>query len=234
MRRNLKWFYAAGIPAVLFCAPVQAKKPMAHPSPIIAMVRQVNGEVRSLGKDTAVSFEVKLSDMVPTGRTFTVGEAGLLVLRFHPDFARIEARALTRYRLSYARGDSTKPRRVRLEEGTLVLNVPKRSPMILAEDAHSRLKIKDARFSFSSDPKVASTIVVLDGTVEIKNNAKDVGATVRRGQKAVSDINGLRITDATDAELEQVGLKQNILELDFWNPENEEFSTLEMEYESNF
>ena len=70
--------------------------------------------------------------------------------------------------------------------------------------------------------------------MDIKNNAKDLAATIRRGQKAVSDITGLKITDATDAELEQVGLKQNVMEVDFWNPENEEFSTLEMEYESNF
>jgi hypothetical protein len=57
---------------------------------------------------------------------------------------------------------------------------------------------------------------------------------VRSGQKAVSDINGVKVSDATDSELEQVGFRQNTLEVDFVNPQTEDFTTLEVEYETNF
>ncbi len=208
------------------------KAPPRDPS--MAVVRQSAGEVRSLDKDTSVAAEVKLGDVIASGRTLVTGENGLLVLRFHPDFGRIEARAKTRFLLGYSRADSAKPRRIRLDEGQLVFGIPKQSPSVQAEDTHSRLKADNARFSFASDPKIQSTIVVLDGAVEVHNRSKDITSTVRRGQKAVSDVDGLRVSDASDGELEQVGLRQNVMEVDFWNPENEEFSTLEVEYESNF
>jgi hypothetical protein len=224
--------FLAGILSLLSVLPVLSKP--APKEPFLAVARHVAGPARVLGKDTTVAREVKLGDVISSNRVLITGENGVLVLRFHPDFARFESRANTRYRMAYSRIDSTKPRRLKLEQGQLVLGVPKRSPPVQGEDLHSQVRADNARFSFASDPNSASTFIVLDGTITVHNRAKDVTAVVRRGQKAVSDVNGLRITDATDAELEQVGLRQNMLEVDFWNPETEEFSTLEVEYESNF
>ncbi len=202
--------------------------------PYMAVVRQVTGSVHLSEKDSTVSKEMKLGDIVPTGRTLFTKENGLLILRYHPDFARLEARVNTRFYQAYSRIDSTKPRRIKLETGVLVLGVPKRSPPMQIEDTHSQARVDNARFSFASDPNVATTMVVVDGSVSIRNRSKDVTAVVRHGQKAISDVNGLRISDASDSEMEQVGLRQNILEIDFWNPTTEEFTTLEAEYESNF
>ena len=230
MKAGLKFGF--GFASALLCGGVVAK-PIPR-DPYMAVVRQVAGFTRMLGRDTAIANDVKLGDVLNSGQTYITGEDGLLVLRFHPDFARIESRANTRYGLVYSRLDSSKTRRIGLESGELVLGVSKHSPPLQVDDLHSRLRTSgNSRFSFLTDAKTASTIIVLDGTVEVYNRSKDIKADVRAGQKAVSDVDGVRITDATDSELGQVGLKQNILEVDFWNPATEEFSTLEVEYEGN-
>jgi hypothetical protein len=77
-------------------------------------------------------------------------------------------------------------------------------------------------------------LIVQDGEVSVYNRPKDITAMVRAGQKAVSDLDGIKITDATDSELEQVGFRQNTIEVDFVNPQSEEFTTLEAEYETSF
>ncbi len=215
----------------LCVAAVWAKPPR---DPSLALVRQVTGNATVADRDTSVTTQLKFGDLVPSGRTLATGSNGVLILRFHPDFMRIEARANSRYVLGYARLDTTKARQIRLDAGELVLGVPKHSPPLDLEDAHSRVHAEEARFSFATDAQSASTLIVLDGSIEVHNRAKDVSGTVRRGQKCVSDDDGLHITDATDSELSQVGLRQNTLEVDFWNPQTGEFSTLEVEYESNF
>lgn len=201
--------------------------------PYLAVVRQASGVVRVFDQDTLIAMDAKLGDLAPSGGTFITGWNGLLVIRFHPDFTRLEARSNTRYWLGYSRYDSTRARRIKLEQGQLVLGISKRGPSLKVEYAHSWARAEEARFSLTSDLK-ASTITVLDGLVEVHNYARDETVMLRRGQKAVSDAEGLRISDAADADLEQVGLRQNTLEVDFINPATEEFNTLELEYESNF
>ncbi|HAP00014.1 MAG TPA: hypothetical protein DCQ83_08230 [Fibrobacteres bacterium] len=201
--------------------------------PYLAVVRQESGEVRVLGQDTSIATGIKQGDVIPPGQTMVTGENGLSVLRFHPDFTRIEARAKTRYWLNYSRSDSSRARRIKIEDGQIALAVQKNSPDLFIEDTHSWARAKEARFLFSANAE-NSTLIVLDGSVEVNNRAKSSNETVRRGQKAVSDVNGLRISDAADSELQQAGLRQNILEVDFMNSTNEDFSTLEVEYESTF
>lgn len=211
--------------------------------PYTAIVRQVAGDVRTvgiLGNDGGDNSEaageatgVKVGDLPAQGQTFVTGRDGLLVVRFHPDFMRIEARAHTRYRLAYPSADSNQERNITLEQGLLVLGVGKRSPPLKIEDAHSTASAGASRFSFAADAD-ASTLIVLDGAVTVHNNASDETGTVKRRQKAVSDANGLRISDASTADLQQVGLRQSTIEIDFVNPTTEESSTLEMEYENNF
>ena len=186
-----------------------------------------------MGNDTSEAIDVKVGDLPAKGRTFVTAENGLLVVRFHPDFMRVEARASTRYQLFYSQSDSSRERRITLSQGQMVLGVTRHGPPLMVEDAHSSAHTGDARFSFTSNSE-ASTIVVLDGTVKVHNNVGDETGVVTRGRKAVSDAKGLRISDATSADLKQVGLRQNTVEIDFWNPATEESSTLEMEYENNF
>ena len=220
--------------------------------PYMAVVRQVLGGVQTFGRDTTLASGIKIGDLPPSGQTFEIPENGQLVIRFHPDYMRIEARSKTRFGtrlypdymriearsktrflLGYSSMDSTRVRTVHMEKGQMVLGVPKRSPPLQAEDASCWVRAKDARYAMNTDG-AGSTVIVLEGVVEMHNRAKDITEFVHHGQKAVSDATGLRISDAAANELAQVGLGQNILEVDFWNPSTEEFSTLEVEYENNF
>ncbi len=201
--------------------------------PYMAVVRQVLGGVQTFGRDTTLASGIKIGDLPPSGQTFEIPENGQLVIRFHPDYMRIEARSKTRFLLGYSSMDSTRVRTVHMEKGQMVLGVPKRSPPLQAEDASCWVRAKDARYAMNTDG-AGSTVIVLEGVVEMHNRAKDITEFVHHGQKAVSDATGLRISDAAANELAQVGLGQNILEVDFWNPSTEEFSTLEVEYENNF
>jgi len=201
--------------------------------PYMAVVRQVMGGVHAFGRDTTVSTGVNVGDLPASGQTFETLENGQLVLRFHPDFMRIEARSKTRFSLSYSSTDSSRTRSVRMEKGQMVLGVTKNSPPLQSEDANCWARSKEARFAQNVDGAV-STVIVLDGVVEVHSRSKDVTEFVHRGQKAIADLTGLKISNAEDNELAQVGLGQNILEVDFWNPSTEEFSTLEVEYENNF
>ena len=201
--------------------------------PYMAVVRQVLGGVQTFGRDTTLASGLKIGDLPPSGQTFEIPENGQLVIRFHPDYMRIEARSKTRFLLGYSSMDSTRVRTVHMEKGQMVLGVPKRSPPLQAEDASCWVRAKDARYAMNTDG-AGSTVIVLEGVVEMHNRAKDITEFVHHGQKAVSDATGLRISDAAANELAQVGLGQNILEVDFWNPSTEEFSTLEVEYENNF
>ncbi len=205
----------------------------APKEPYMAVVRQVMGGVHAFGRDTTVSSGVNVGDLPATGQTFETSENGQLVIRFHPDFMRVEARAKTRFFLGYSSTDSSRTRSVRMEKGQMVLGVTKRSPPLQSEDANCWVRAKEARYAHNADG-TATTVVVLDGVVEIHSRAKDVTEFVHRGQKAIADLTGLKISNAADNELAQVGLGQNILEVDFWNPSTEEFSTLEVEYENNF
>ena len=208
----------------------------SHPvrrEPYTAIVRQVSGGVRSVGDDTTEATDVKVGDIPEKGRTFVTAENGLLVMRFHPDFMRIEARSRTRFQLSYPRADSTRERRLTLIQGQMVFGVTRHGPPLAVEDAHSSARTGDARFSFTSNSE-ASTLVVLDGVVKVHNNTSDETGTITRSRKAVSDAKGLHITDASAGDLKEVGLRQNTIEVDFWNPATEKSSTLEMEYENNF
>jgi hypothetical protein len=91
-----------------------------------------------------------------------------------------------------------------------------------------------SRFSCKTDENGAGILIIQDGEISVYNRPKNITVTVRSGQKAVSDLDGIKVSDATDAELEQVGFRQNTIEVDFVNPQSEEFTTLEVEYETSF
>jgi hypothetical protein len=113
------------------------------------------------------------------------------------------------------------------------MGVKKKTSDIQCENLNTTVSGK-GRYSFVSNDKGVATVVVQDGEITVQNRPKDITAQVRAGQKAVSDEEGIRVSDAADTELQQVGLRQNTLELDFKNPQTDEFTTLEIEYETDF
>ena len=150
--------------------------------PYMAVVRQVLGGVQTFGRDTTLASGIKIGDLPPSGQTFEIPENGQLVIRFHPDYMRIEARSKTRFLLGYSSMDSTRVRTVHMEKGQMVLGVPKRSPPLQAEDASCWVRAKDARYAMNTDG-AGSTVIVLEGVVEMHNRAKDITEFVHHGQK---------------------------------------------------
>jgi hypothetical protein len=198
----------------------------------MAVVKYVKGSVHatvdSVGKDLLGS------DLVVPGQKIQSAEDGKAVLRLLPDQAFLEVRSQTAFSLKKVKSGGKRMRRLMLESGEVVLGLRKKSQPVQCETTHSLATAATGRFSCKTDEKGAETMVVQDGEVSVYNRPKDLTAVVRKGQKAVSDLNGIRVTDASDSELEQVGFRQNTLEVDFVNPTSEDFSTLEIEYETNF
>ncbi len=216
---------------------------LAHGSPAgLAVVKSAKGDLHaSIG---GVESVLNGADLVAPAERITSGDDGKAVLRLLPDYAFMEVRPKTAFTLRRVKSKDRRIRRVQLESGEVVFGLKKKSDPIQCETVHTQAtatpsvggvgSVGPGKFSCRADETGASTILVQDGEVVVYNRAKDLSATVHSGQKAVSDVNGIKVSDATDSELEQVGFRQNTLEVDFVNPETEEFTTLEAEYESNF
>ncbi|HLP40817.1 MAG TPA: hypothetical protein VK465_04865, partial [Fibrobacteria bacterium] len=166
----------------------------------------------------------------------------------------LDVRPGTVFTLRRAKSKDKRVRRIILDAGEVVFGLRKKSEPVLCENIHTIATAGpavpgpaqgerkssaggqggNARFSCRVDDKAAGILIVQDGEVTVYNRPKNITATARSGQKAISDLNGIRITDATDAELESVGFRQNTLEIDFLNPQTDAFTTLEVEYESTY
>jgi hypothetical protein len=209
---------AAAFPALAFAVvPVD---------PYLVVVHRVSGDA-SIG-----GVAIKAGDLPDSGSVFKTGSTGSLTLRFHPDLMTLESRAKARFEVGYARTDSGGARRVQLFEGRLLAGLSLQGPGLQMWDTHSRLRAGEGRVSFATVAR-ASVIVVLEGQAEVQNLATGSTRILKRGDKAVSDAGGLRVTRAQSAELADAGLGQNILEVDFWNPVTGDFRTLEVEYEKS-
>lgn len=199
------------------------------------LVKSVSGPVRTFDKDSTLVHGPVQGELLPSGSEIRVGEGAKAVFRFHPDHAYLDAKEKTAFSVRFGKEKDKAVRRVLLRSGDLVLGVRAPGQPLYFRDAETTTgAAESARWSFTVPDKAGANFVVLSGEISLHNRPRDIKAVVRAGQKAVSDGEGIRITDATDAELEEVGLRQNLLEVDFWNPQTEEFSTLEVEYEGNF
>jgi len=198
----------------------------------IGVVKYSKGIVRA----TVDGIEKDLagSDLVVSGERIQSGQDGKAMVRLLPDQAFVDIRAQTVFTLKRIKVKDKKLRRVKLEVGEVVFGLKKKSEPIQCENAQTQATAVSGRFACKSDEKGTALILVQDGEVSIYNRPKDLTVVVRSGQKAISDLNGIKVSDATDSELEQVGFRQNTIEVDFVNPETEEFTTLEVEYETNF
>ncbi len=198
----------------------------------LGVVKYSKGNVRVT--QGAVERELKGSDLIAHGEKVASGQEGKAVVRLLPDQAFLEIRPKTTFVLKRVKTKDGQIRRVVLTEGEVVFGLKKKSLPIQCDNTQTQATARMGRFACKSDGGGTAMILVQDGEVSVYNRPKDIIAVVRSGQKAVSDGNGVKVSDATDSELEQVGFRQNTIEVDFINPESEEYTTLEVEYETNF
>jgi hypothetical protein len=211
---------------------------LAAAAPDIAVTKYVKGNLRvSAETETGAAAEERdlgPSELLKSGTRIVAGQDGKAVIRLLPDNAFLEVRPKTVFKLRRTKKDGKRLRRIRMEAGEVVFGLRKKSDPVQCENANSQATSATARFSCKVDEKAAAVFIVQDGELSVFNQPKGLTALVRAGQKAVSDLEGIRITDATDEELDQVGFRQNTLEVDFLNPQSDEFNTLEIEYETSF
>jgi hypothetical protein len=219
-------------------------------APRVAVAKYVKGEVRMAAPPRADAegegAPLKQSDLVESGARIVAGQEGKAVIRLLPDNAFMDVRPKTAFKLRRVKSRGKRVRRVHLDAGEVVFGLRKKSEQVQCETVNTTATADKARFSCRAEDASAlgpgrdasggaiAVVIVQDGEVTVYNRPKNLSAVARTGQKAVSDLNGIKITDATDAELEQVGFRQNTLEVDFINPQTDEFTTLEIEYETSF
>ncbi|GEM_PF-2297177 len=215
---------AIGMPLTTFAAPAS-----------LGVVKYAKGNLKvTAAGDTSERRDLLPSELVQTGAKIEAGSDGKAVLRLLPDQAFMEIRPKTVFTIKRVKTKDKRVRRVTLEAGEVVFGLKKKSEAVQCENAQTQATASAGRFSCKSDEKGVAQFLVQDGELSVYNRPKDLTAVVRTGQKAVSDLNGIKVTDATDSELEEVGFRQNTIEVDFVNPETEDFTTLEVEYETNF
>ncbi len=201
-------------------------------APDIAVAKYAKGGLRAVSDSG--ERELRQSDLLKSGTRIEAGEEGKAVIRLLPDNAFLEVRPKTAFKLRRTRKDGKRLRRIQMDVGEVVFGLKKKSDPVQCENANTQALSATARFSCKMDEKATAVFIVQDGEITIFNRPKGLSAVARAGQKAVSDLDGIRISDATDEELDQVGFRQNTLEVDFLNPQSDEFNTLEIEYETSF
>lgn len=206
---------------------------LAAPS-ALGVVKTAKGDVKVTSGSPSATTDVKNATLIYQGSHFQSGADGKAIIRLLPDNAFMEIRPHSDFLLKRVKAKDKRLRRVVIDKGEVVFGMKKKSEPIQCENAQTQATGIKGKFSCKSDEKGVGSYLVSDGEMTIYNRPKDLTVTVRNGQKAVSDVNGIKVSDATDDELEAVGFRQNILEVDFVNPQTEDFSTLEVEYETNF
>jgi ferric-dicitrate binding protein FerR (iron transport regulator) len=178
--------------------------------------------------------ELKPADLLASGSRVETGKDSKATLRLQEDQSTVDLTSNSNLRLKLVRREGIIIRKMVLDRGQVAMNLRAKGQGAVVENAQTVAHIKTARFSFATDDQATATFIVLNGEMTLVNHPKDKTALVHAGQKAVSDRNGIVITDASDSELEAVGLRENNLEIDFQNPETDEVSTLEIDYETHY
>lgn len=199
----------------------------------MAVVKSVSGQARS-SVTSGTTQDLKSADILPSGSIVETGADSKASFRLQTDQSSVDMRSKTGVKLKLVRREGKVLRKIVLDRGSIAVNFKRKGQGGLVENAQTVAQMKAARFAFSSDDQAVATFIVLDGEMTVINRPKDQTALVHGGQKAVSDLNGIKVTDATESELEAVGMRENNLEIDFQNPETDEVSTLEIDYETHY
>jgi hypothetical protein len=217
---------------------------LAAPNPV-GVIKSAKGEVKIAERDS-LPVSATGAMLFQQGARLETGAESKAMLRLLPDNAFVDVRPQSAFTVKRVKtgsvsgakagsaGKEARVRRLNLEKAEVVVGLKKKSEPVQCANAQTVATAAAGRFSCRSDEKGAATFLVQDGELSVYNRPKDITATVRAGQKAVSDLDGIKVSDATDAELDLVGFSQNTLEVDFVNPQTEDFTTLEVEYETNF
>ncbi|MEO6096366.1 MAG: FecR domain-containing protein [Fibrobacteria bacterium] len=213
---------------------VVSASPSLASSPGLAIVKYAKGGLKVTSGDTAAQKDLLQSDLLPQGAQVESGRDGKAILRLLPDQAFLEIRPNSVFTLKRVKTKDKRVRRVTMEAGEVVFGLKKKSESVQCENAQTQATAAAGKFSCKTNEKGVAVFLVQEGEVSIYNRPKELTVVVRSGQKAISDLNGIKVTDATDSEMEEVGFRQNTIEVDFLNPQTEDFTTLEVEYESNF
>lgn len=221
-----------------------AALPLFAASNPLGVIKSVKGDVKLAAADSAF-VPASGAMLFRQGARLETGTESKAMLRLLPDNAFLDVRPQSAFTLKRikthlasgqkgeAAGKDVRVRRLILDKAEVVVGLKKKSDPVQCANAQTLATAAAGRFSCRSDEKATATFLVQDGELSIYNRPKDITVTVRAGQKAVSDLEGIKVSDASDAELDLVGLSQNTLEVDFVNPETEDFTTLEVEYETN-
>ena len=199
----------------------------------LGVVRSSQGEVK-IAAGGAVPAVAEATTLVRQGSRIETGDDGKAMLRLVPDYAFLDVRPRSAFILKRVKTQGKRVRRLSLEAAEVLVGLKKKSEPVQCETAQTVATGLTGRFSCHSDGKGAANFLVQDGELSVYNRPKEVTVIVRSGQKAISNLDGVKVTDATDAEMDQAGFSQNTLEVDFVNPQSEDFTTLEVEYETNF
>jgi ferric-dicitrate binding protein FerR (iron transport regulator) len=198
-----------------------------------AIAKSTSGQVK-VTPYKSKSIELKPADLLSSGSRVETGKESKASLRLQDDQSTVELNPNSNLRLKLVKREGKVLRKMVLDRGQIAVNMRSKGQGALVENAQTVAHVKAARFSFATDDQATATYIVLNGEITLVNHPKDKTALVHAGQKAVSDRNGIVITDASDSELEAVGLRENNLEIDFQNPETDEVSTLEIDYETHY
>lgn len=216
----------------------------AAPNPL-GVIKSVKGDVKLAEGDSAPAPAAGAT-LFRQGARLETGTDSKAMLRLLPDNAFVDVRSQSAFTIKRvktrvvlgpkgeAAAKDMRVRRLILEKAEVVVGLKKKSDPVQCANAQTVATAAAGRFSCRSDEKAVATFLVQDGEMSIYNRPKDITVTVRAGQKAVSDQDGIKVSDATDAELDLAGFSQNTLEVDFVNPQTDDFTTLEVEYETNF
>lgn len=218
----------------LFLAVLLATLPVcAGPHPL-GIVKSVKGDAKLTSGKPPVTVPAAAAGLLVQGTRVETGDQAKAMIRLLPDNAFLEVQPQSAFTLKRVKSKDRRIRRLYLETAAVAVGLKKKSDPVRCENAQTIATAEAGRFSCRSDEKGVAVFLVQDGELSVYNRPKDLTVVVRSGQKAVSDLDGIRVTDASDAELASAGFGQNLLEVDFVNPQTEDFTTLEVEYETNF
>lgn len=229
--------WAAAFAQTPVVAPSDTVKPTAYGTPSkavtsTAVVRHAAGDVRMVRftENTLDMLDVKAGDLPGSGHTFVTGSDGSMTLRFHPDMMLLELPSSSQAAVKFSDADSGGARLVDVNVGRVQARVAPGATLTLM-DEHASALVRSGRVAFTTHREQA-TVLVLEGEAKVLNRKTGATDVVGAGGKALAGASGTVVTRAGAQELAAAGLRQNVLEVDFWNPATEEYRTLEVEYEA--
>ena len=206
---------------------------MGFSSSPVGVIQQLKGLVNlQTGEVERIERKAELYEILLSDSRLKSGNQGWANIRLVLEQAMVELTSQTSIEVTNDFNSSDSLITITLELGEIRPSIKEKTNRIIFKTRNTSLTETEGRWRFSIDKEGTTEAIVQSGTLVVYNRPKDMTGTVRAGQKAISNNEGLVIIDAEDDELDQ--FRQNYLEIDFVNPQTEETSTLEIEYGIDF